>query len=236
MISAYTRFALDLITRFDPEYFNIASEASELLLNDQTDGTSNFPAFVNFATQVIPAIRAQHPDLPILVSVADEGPGLDRHGGPDRRPAAVDRSTRPGRHQCLPVCLLRSARRRSRGPDLRLAEAAIEALSGTNHWQSPKTGWIAEDLEIASFGLNVQSSPARQNQYVEILLDEAESLDARFVIWFTIVDYDALSDTFPPGAVQDLGKIWRDTGLFDQDRIPRAALMTWDRTRERPLQ
>lgn len=235
VVNAYTHFALDLIARFDPDYFNIASEASELLLNDQDDGTSNFPAFVDFAAQVIPAIRARHPDLPILVSVAMKAPGSsamdDLVAG---LPPLIDLLDLVG-ISVYPYAFYDPP---DGDPASLTADwlSQIEALSGGKPLAVTETGWIAEDLEITSFGLDVQSSPAHQDQYVELLLDEADSLDARFVIWFTIVDYDALWATFPPGAVQDLGKIWRDTGLFDQDLIPRAALITWDQAREQPLQ
>lgn len=235
VITAYTNFALDLIARFDPDYLNIASEASELLLNDLADGTSNFPDFVAFAEQVVPAIRARHPDLPILVSIALKAPGsTEMDELIAGLPPLIDLVDWVG-ISVYPYAFFDP-------PDADPANLAvnwlsqIEALSQGKPLAVTETGWIAEDLQITSFGLDVQSSPERQDDYIGLLFNEAETLDARFIIWFTIVDYDALWATFPPGPVQDVGKIWRDTGLFDQDLIPRAGLMSWDRMLERPLQ
>ena len=52
------------------------------------------------------------------------------------------------------------------------------------------------------------------------------------VICFTWRDYDRLWQTFPE-AVKDLGRLWRDTGLVDEDSQSRPAMETWRTVLER---
>src|SRR5690606_5202787 len=68
--TAYGNFALDLIDRFDPDYFNAGIEISELLLND----AQAFDKYVGFACKVYERIKQQHADLPVFVSVALKHP------------------------------------------------------------------------------------------------------------------------------------------------------------------
>ena len=57
------------------------------------------------------------------------------------------------------------------------------------------------------------------------LFAEAEVLDAEFVVWWALVDFDALWNA---ALGQDpLARIWRDTGLFDESLNPRPALDIW---------
>jgi len=70
VITAYTNFALNLISRFNPSYFNYGTEASELILKDLV----TFNKFKVFAEKVYTNIKAQHPNLKILFSVGLKTP------------------------------------------------------------------------------------------------------------------------------------------------------------------
>jgi exo-beta-1,3-glucanase (GH17 family) len=96
-----------------------------------------------------------------------------------------------------------------------------------------ETGWVAQDLVLPRFGIDVNSDDATQQSYVERMLNEAQRLDVGFVIWFTIVDFDALWN----GVLgqYDLPAIWRDTGLYDETQRPRDALDTWQAWLGRPV-
>ena len=52
---------------------------------------------------------------------------------------------------------------------------------------------------------------------------EANDLDIEFIIWFSIVDYDAWQTVYG----NKISRIWRDTGLYDEDLYERSALKTW---------
>ncbi|MFK8044770.1 MAG: hypothetical protein AB8B72_04705 [Crocinitomicaceae bacterium] len=89
-----------------------------------------------------------------------------------------------------------------------------------------ETNHIAEDLVVDGLNLNIESNEKEQNEYLEALLINAHTKNYKFIIWWAHRDYDALWETFP-NEVKDLGKIWRDTGLQDEDGNDRASLKTW---------
>ena len=92
------------------------------------------------------------------------------------------------------------------------------AFAETNH--------LANDLEIESFGLNIKSSEKEQVEYLKTLFLNAHQHNYAFVIWWAYRDFDKLWETFPP-ELMDLGKIWRDTGLQDENGNDRKAMKLW---------
>jgi hypothetical protein len=96
-----------------------------------------------------------------------------------------------------------------------------------------ETAWAAEDLVIPTFMINLPISNNDQNQFSDIMLNEAERLNAAFVIWFSIADYDTLWTTVLSS--DDVGRIWRDTGFYDENLNTRAALDTWQSWFARPF-
>ena len=88
-----------------------------------------------------------------------------------------------------------------------------------------ETAWIAERLEVPTFGVDVMANAQNQADYMTELFAEAEALDAEFIVWWALVDFDALWN----GVLgQDpVARIWRDTGLFDESLKQRPALDAW---------
>jgi len=89
-----------------------------------------------------------------------------------------------------------------------------------------ETTQLAEDLIVPGLSLNIPSSETEQNQYLESLLSNAHRQDYEFVIWWTHRDYDELWKTFPP-ELKDLGSLWKDTGILDENGNLRPAYKTW---------
>ena len=89
-----------------------------------------------------------------------------------------------------------------------------------------ETTQLAEDLIVPGLGLNIPSTEAEQNQYLKSLLINAYRQDYEFVIWWVHRDYDELWQTFPP-ELKDLGSLWKDTGLLDENGDPRPAYDSW---------
>lgn len=228
VITAYTNFALDLIDRFDPDYFSFGSEASELLLNDATA----FGEFVDFADAVTDNIRAMYPDLPILVSVALKAPGSTDM---DTLIAGLDPLINHVDMVGISVYPYAFFGLADDDPANLPADwfSQIEEVSQDKPIAVAETGWIGEDLSIPDYSLDVSSTPARQDTFIDRLFTEANALDVRFVIWFAVVDYDDLWEN--ELGMDPLARIWRDTGLYDEDMVPRAGLMTWDRMLEREI-
>jgi hypothetical protein len=221
VITAYTHFARDMITRFQPSYFNLGIEASELVLNDLT----RFDRYLTFATQVTGALRAEFPNLRLMISVALKSPGSARAGaiqahigplvdlidvvGISVYPYVFFDHANKGDPANLPVNWLSQIEDITNGKPVAIAE----------------TAWIAERLDIPAFGVDVMANPQDQADYVAELFAEAEAINAEFVVWWALVDFDALWN----GALgQDpVARIWRDTGILDESLNPRAALDVW---------
>ena len=94
------------------------------------------------------------------------------------------------------------------------------AFAETNH--------IAEDLIVEGLSLNIESDEKEQEDYLETLLLNAHNKQYKFIIWWAHRDYDALWETFP-AEVKDVGKVWRDTGLQDEDGNERRTFKLWQK-------
>ncbi len=221
VITAYTNFARDMITRFQPTYFNLGIEASELLVND----IDRFNRYVTFATQVAAALRADFPNLRLMVSIALKSPGsvraqeIEANIGP-----LIDLVDVVG-ISVYPYVFFDHA---DKGDPANLPTnwfSQIQNVANGKPIAVAETAWIAERLEVPTFGVDVMATAQNQADYMTELFAEAEALDAEFVVWWALVDFDALWD----GVLgQDpVARIWRDTGLFDEALNTRPALDVW---------
>lgn len=221
VITAYSNFAIDLISRFNPEYFNYGPEASELILSD----INEFNKFRIFAQQVYTNIKAQYPNVKLLISVALKSPSSNEASllrqhipelldyvdviGVSVYPYIFFNHSNKGDPANLPADWLTQITQIAPGKPVAITE----------------TGWIAEDLVINNFSVNVSSNETFQQNYVTRLLQESNNLNAEFVIWFSLIDYQALWE----GVLNrdDLAAIWRDIGLYNEQVQPRPGLTIW---------
>ncbi len=221
VITAYTNFATDLVQRFDPEYFNLGIEVSELALNDN----AAYDRLVSFTEAVSGALKSQFPDVQLMISVALKSPNSAE--------AATIRAELPRIIQHVdvvgvsvyPYIFFDHA---DRGDPANLPAdwlSQIVALADGKPIAIAETGWAAETLTIPAFSVDIASNAANQDAYLKALFSAAEALDAEFIVWFSLVDFDALWN----GALgQDpVAHIWRDTGLLDENLNPRPSLDTW---------
>lgn len=89
-----------------------------------------------------------------------------------------------------------------------------------------ETNHLGNDLNIEAFQLSIKSDEKEQNNYLETLLLNAHNNQYKFIIWWAHKDFDDLWETFPEN-VKDLGKLWRDTGLIDENNKKRKSYSTW---------
>ncbi|MBN1551623.1 hypothetical protein JW979_09145 [bacterium] len=225
VITAYTNFCLDLIARFNPAYVNYSIEASELLFASP----EKWNEFTVFMQEVSTRIKYEHPSLPLCLSIALKHPDssemlfladrlremlpyIDFLGG-SVYPYIFYGLESGGDPAQLPLDWLYQLEELAQGKPTAITE----------------TGWIAEDLVIDSLGVSIAGTPEWQASYIDRLMWESDQMEMLFVIWFTIVDYDALWDTLPE-SMKELALIWRDTGLYSSGSPPqpRIALNNWD--------
>ena len=98
-----------------------------------------------------------------------------------------------------------------------------------------ETAHLAENLDAKSFNVHIKSNGLEQNSYLECLLDNANKHGYEFIIWWAHMDYEKLLEVFPTEA-RDIGRLWRDTGLIDQDGKERPAYFTWKKVLSQTLQ
>ena len=221
VIQAYTNFSKDAIDRLNPTYFNLALEASELALND----TPRFDKFVVFVQRVSESLRADYPNLQLMLSVAMKSPGSSEAGIINAQVSRIVEYVDVIGISIYPYVFFDHA---DKGNPDNLPEnwlSQIEAVAAGKPLAITETGWIAERLTIPAFSVDVVANEMDQDAYLQALFDEASNLELKFIIWFSIVDYDALWN----GALgqDDVARIWRDTGLYDESLNPRMALARW---------
>jgi len=88
-----------------------------------------------------------------------------------------------------------------------------------------ETGYPAEYFTIYGGSVVFDGSPEKQNNYITLLLNKAQENNLEFIINFVLRDYDALWNSI--GSPDDITKLWRDTGLYDQDGNSRIAHQSW---------
>lgn len=91
-----------------------------------------------------------------------------------------------------------------------------------------ETSHISVDLSVPALNIYIQGDLCEQKSYLEMLLLNAEQNNYDFIIWWAHRDYDALLETFPP-ELKDLGKVWRDTGLLEEDGTSKPAFEVWEK-------
>jgi len=228
VITAYVNFSIAVIEKFKteygtlPAYFNYATEVSELMINNP----AKFSGFKIFAQYVYSSIKTSYPSIKLMVSIALKTPGssemITARDGFDQIKDYVDvvgvstygyafySHSDKGDPGNLPVDWL----------------TQIKTIAPGKPYGVTETGWIAENLIIPAYTLDVSGSDAFQKDYmIKILKECNDELNAEMIIWFTSHDYDTLwSDTL---GSDNLSKIWKDTGLVNEASVERSALSTW---------
>lgn len=231
VITAYVNFSLDMISRFEPDYFNYSVEVSVLMFNSST----NFNEFVTFAEQVYDRIKAVHPNLPMLVSLSLKTPGNAEMLQVKTDFARIASYVDIAGISVYPYAFYDHADKADPANMPVNWLTQIEDLAPGKPVAITEVGWAAEDLVISSFGINLPITEQNQLDFLQVLFEEAQDQDALFLIWFCIYDYDKLWDIFDPSA-KDIGRIWRDIGLYDGALNPRMSLDYWQEWYQRPLQ
>jgi len=88
-----------------------------------------------------------------------------------------------------------------------------------------ETGYAADSITVYGGSIILNGSPMKQNQYITLMLNEAEEYDLKFVVNFVLRDYDALWEAI--GSPDDLLKVWKDTGIYDENGNARIAFQNW---------
>ena len=219
VVSAFVGYALRMIDRFDPDHFAYALEISDLAGEGEARED-----FVALAAEVYRAVKRVHPDLPVFPTwslgnrnaLTDDLRDFMEEMAPFSDVLAV--STYPyvwdgvgGEADRLPADWFAKFAEAMPGKPFAIAQTGF--LSGT-YRNLPNLVWVS-------------AGPEDQARYVGALLEEAERLEAEFVIWYVPVDYDALWARLESMGMSEWFAQWMRTGLWSSDFQPRPALEVW---------
>ncbi|WP_298501941.1 glycosyl hydrolase 53 family protein [uncultured Maribacter sp.] len=216
---AYFKHISYLVDQFSPEYLVIAIEVNELRLRAENKWNS----YTLLMENVTGRIKQLHPNLKISESIS-----LHNLYEPEITNAAEyinEIVTHMNQMDFVSISFY---------PFLKNQHTKIEFQRTFDFLHSKinkpiafvETSHIAENLSLPNFNLDINGNEEGQNIYLETLIDNAEQQDYEFVIWWAHRDYDALWETFPD-EVKDIGKLWRDTGLLDENGTQRLSYTTW---------
>ena len=217
---AYYKHLEYIIQELQPNYLVAAIEVNELFINSP----NKWPEYKKLMNKVRDSLRQNYPNLPISES-------LTLHNWyntsiNDSLNYLTDLSTYLDSHMDFAAI--------SFYPFFKGLRNSNEFQQAFNflHQQTQlpigfvETTHLAEDLIVPGLGLNIPSSEMEQNQYLESLLVNAYRQEYKFVIWWTHRDYDELWQTFPP-EIKDLGSLWKDTGILEENGNPKLSYDSW---------
>ena len=220
--TAYANWLDFIIDELSPDWLNFAIEISDLAHHAPESWTNG----ADLVCALYDGLKSRHPNLNVFFSVALKHPESDT--------SAILSTALPAIQNCTDFAAASTygfmfyghanAGNPNNLPDNWLSQ--ILDFIPNKPLVIAETAWPAEDLNIETWNISTESTPDFQRQYMERLLNEANTLNAALVTWWCIVDFDELWQTLLNS--DPLASIWRDTGLYDADLNARPALEIWE--------
>lgn len=217
VIAAYTNFARYMISRFNPDYMAYGIEVNLLAEKDP----AAFQKYLVLAEQVYQTLKEEYPGLPLFLTIHIETFISNRVGQEE-----IIRQLLPF-SDYVAVSSYPFVEQANPGELPQDWFSQMQDLAPDKPFAVAETGYIAQDLVLAQYGVEIQGRDEWQADYVRFLFDKANELQAEFVIWFVSRDYDLAWERVKAG-VDEIFKLWRDTGLLDGDGNVRPSLQIWD--------
>jgi hypothetical protein len=217
--NAYVAHLNYLIDELSPDYLLISIESNELLIN----APDQWEAFKRLMQNVKERITLAHPNIPLSESVTLHNWYSPQISNPQDFITEV--SEYVANYEFTAISFYPFFKGLRTTEDFQLAFDFLHEQTN-QPIAFVETAMIAENLEVSALNLSIPGDECEQRAYLESLMFNAQEQDYEFIIWWAHRDYDQLWNTFDE-SVKDLGKIWRDTGLLDEDGNPRPAFELW---------
>lgn len=231
IIKAYLNYCRRMIHFFQPDYLCYAVEANSAFC--ETDTT--YQEFLIFCDTVYGSLKNEYPDLPIMLSLGTNLLG----GGGDIIEGTTKQLLQYSDYVAMstyPFLL----------PNIQIGNADPQLIPDNWFKRMPdlapdkpvcitETGYIAEDLDLPAYFIDLKGREVWQAAYVQQLFEEMNQLNAEFIIWFTPRDYNYAGEKLE-GIVDLSFYIWIDTGILDEDGRERQSAKIWKAWKEIPIQ
>lgn len=217
--NAYYKHINYLVSEFAPDYLVIAIEVNEL----RTNSPEKWSGYTNLIAEVKTRIKQDYPNLKISESVSLHN--LFESDASDPVSYVNEIITQMNQNDFAAISFYPFLKNLSSKTEFQEVFDFLHA-NVTPPIAFVESAHIAENLIIPNLNVSIDGDESQQNDYLELLIENANSQEYEFIIWWAHRDYDALWETFPE-EVKDLGQIWRDTGLLDEDGTERSAFATW---------
>jgi hypothetical protein len=238
LLSAYENYCAYLIDELHPDYFNYGIEGNSGNWPPAPD--PKFQDYLGFCARVYAYLRARYPGLKLLVSCIADGKAASEANARALLAYSdyIGLSIYPFTY-LDPVIPVFGASYGNADPGAYPSDWLTRtlALAPGKRIAVCETGMIAENLDLTAtpFPILKFGNEAWQADYVEKLLGQCAALDAEFVVWWEIRDYDAGWRWLKSIGLKDpLLAIWKDTGLIDGGGRSRSSLAVWKRWLGKP--
>lgn len=220
--TAFLNYCKRVIEYFTPDYFGMSIESNLLYLQKP----ELWSDYLELHEYVYDQLKSLYPDMPVFASVAG-APMLDgflENTDHVQQRLAVMQVLEMSDYYAISFYPYLTGYLGNPYP-----ENTFDELFSI----SPKpiivaeTGYTAETftMDNGEGAVTIHTDPAKQQKFVDDLLAASEKWKVRFIIYFTLRDYDQLWAQL--GSPTDLNIAWRDAGLYDEDGNPRPALNSW---------
>ena len=221
VITAYIKYCKRLIDAIHPDYFAYGIEVNGGL----KENTQNYNDFMILADTVYNRLKQDYPHLPIMMTFQDQSYNKTKNEVLHITRNLLSYSDYMA-VSTYPFWLYYQNNSNSNPdniPSNWLSE--MKDIDPQKPFVVSETGYIAEDLVIPAYQVNIQGNPDWQKTYTQKLCRKAQDLNAVFVCWFIYQDYDLMYQHFtnpPPYFL-----VWKDNGMRDGTGQARPALSIW---------
>lgn len=218
---AYFKHLQYIINALDPDYLVFAMEVNDLKIN----APDKWEAYKLLGPNIRSRIKSAYPNLKISESITLHN--YFNPDGTDQEAFIADITSYANSNNDFAAISFYPFFKGLHSQDD--FQQAFNFLH--NHITLPiafvETAHLAEDLNIENLNLNIASDPCEQLAYLDELFSHAQNYNYEFIIWWAYRDFDQLWETFPE-EYKDLGQLWRDTGLLDENGEKRPAFVLWE--------
>ncbi len=217
--TAYLNYCNKVIDFFNPDYFCFGIEVNLLMVNSP----GKWNAYMKLQKYIFTQLSTSHPNLIIFVSFAgmDLIPGYTSSNDADQS-LAFQQAISYSDYYGISLYPFLSTFTTDTIP----SDMFTKLFSLSNKTTVfTETGYPAQSFSIFGGTIQFNGTQEKQDNYFKQLFNAAEKRGVKFIIDFVLRDYDDLWRE--AGSPDDISKVWRDTGLYDENGIPRLAHETW---------